>query len=445
MHDRIYLTGGWQTNERTASSGDMEAYKDTWGFNPMAMKWEPEPQAPHPHHHFASSGDVVSNYFYVMGGIRKNPWDMATGSLSDMVNDKGNILFEIHKLGYPHVARGLEPPRVIDAGITWEVVTWDPPLDPNAVCDDPDPKPLEYELYFKPTGTNEELTFAYKGTERKHRQEGLKPSTYYTWIWRCNNGVGKSGMSPEGDGPTLNEAPKPPAPAPVVPAPVPQVTYRKVPQMIPQKRVVEQVMMVPVKQMVEVIEMVPQYTSISNFEVEPVDAKQLSPGKPVSLYNLINKAEMNGQAGVLEAYDPEKMAWTVKLSNGQGTVTVKPENLLTEAPGFPQAPAVPPFSMSGSMQPPVMFPPAAAYPSPLVQPSMAPTAVTRTATPPPPFRDTVPTTPRVQTISLGRVDAMTPQSTRMGAPRGDLYQASPMKPAGLGQPVFLPEQFSPRR
>merc|ERR1712046_18037 len=120
----------------------------------MLMKWSAQPQAPHPHHHFASSGDKVSNYFYVMGGVHKDPNAMVTGSLHQMVNNNCKVLFEIHKLGYPHVARGITPPRVIDYGITWQ----------DAVCDDPNPRPLTYELYYKERDTNDELTFAYKGT-----------------------------------------------------------------------------------------------------------------------------------------------------------------------------------------------------------------------------------------------------------------------------------------
>eukprot|EP00746_Dinoflagellata_sp_MGD_P158839 gnl/MRDRNA2_/MRDRNA2_86568_c0_seq2.p1 gnl/MRDRNA2_/MRDRNA2_86568_c0~~gnl/MRDRNA2_/MRDRNA2_86568_c0_seq2.p1 ORF type:complete len:876 (+),score=161.37 gnl/MRDRNA2_/MRDRNA2_86568_c0_seq2:108-2735(+) len=460
MHDRIYLTGGWQVESDTARQGDMEAFKDTWGFNPMNMKWTPEDQAPHPHHHFASSGDVVSNYFYVMGGVHKQNTGMITGSLHQMVNNQCKVLFEIHKLGYPHVARGLEPPRVIDSGITWEEVEWDAPLDPNAVCDDPNPKPLEYELYYKERDTNNELTFAYKGIERHHRQEGLKPSTWYTWIWRVNNGVGMSGMSPEGDGPTKDEAPKPapPPPAPVqAPVPQPQFTYirKPVPEVIqvPQKRMVEQVMMVPVKQMVEVVEMVPQYMT-PRFEVEKVEVDKLTPGKTVSLYNLLNNADMNGQTGVLDSYDPVKAAWTIKLTSGQGTVTVKPENLIiNESPTVPMGtPSMaPPFPMMPQPQAMVMASPmtsAQGYPAPFMQPAMSPESSSmRPVTPPPAFRElAAPITP-VQTVSLGR---MTPsRSTRQTSPsmvRGDVLPTmpSPMKPSGLGKPVSIGE-FTPRR
>jgi N-acetylneuraminic acid mutarotase len=460
MHNKIYLTGGWQVKPQ--GGGEMMAFNDTWEFDPMAMKWVGMKYAPAPSDHVAASGDEVSNYFYLQGGFQKTvAQDTHTGSLHKMVNNSTKILFSIHKLGYPHVARGLEPPVVVDSGITWEEVEWDPPLDPNAVVDYSNPKPLEYELYFKERDTNDDLTFAYKGTQRRHRQEGLKPKTWYTWIWRCNNGVGMSGMSPEGDGPT-KEAP---------PAPAPQTTFirKSVPVMPMPKKIVQQVVTVPqvVPQVVETVVMAPPgmplvpttavqqpvimqpvvapppqivttalpQPVVTASHLEVVSASQLSPGQQVSLHNLKNDHGMNGRAGVLEKYDTEKAAWSVNLFSGEGTVTVKPENLVMEQAMVRSSsqsmlsrsiPAIPPFPAAPQQQ---LVTSIGAAPTSFMQA----TGPYRQSTPPPAFRDVAPATPVVSVQTM----QMTPQKVPFGSSSG--YGASPA-PQGFGKPVKIGDQ-----
>merc|ERR1719326_339863 len=281
MHDRVYLTGGWAVNQ---------AFNDTYEFDPVMMKWTPLVSAPC--HRVAAAGSPVSNYFYVQGGFHQkdimsgfNP----TGSLTQSVNNNTKVLFHIHKLGYPHVARGLMAPEVVDSGITWEEVVWPEPLDPNAVVDAPPPD-LEYELYFREKGSPQDFQLAYKGPNRRHRQEGLKPATWYTWCWRVSNSVGMSGMSPDGEGPTKKEAPKPPPTPEPVPVYEPQFAWMRKPvqevttEMVAEKQMIEQIEYVPVKKMVEVVRMVPKTEVNGKYEVQRINAKELTPGCKVYRY-----------------------------------------------------------------------------------------------------------------------------------------------------------------
>jgi N-acetylneuraminic acid mutarotase len=315
MHDKIYLTGGWQVDQ---------AFNDTYEFDPEAMIWKPLADAPCKR--VAAAGAPVSNYFYVQGGFHSDQMAQPGGvakSLSETVNKGNTVLFHIHKLGYPHVARGLKPPEVIAAGIDWEEVVWPAPLDPNAVINKPDPN-LVYELYYHETHGPTDLTLAYQGTERRHIQKGLKPGTWYTWCWRVNNGVGMSGMSPDGEGPTKVEEIKQ------------QWYWTKKPfqevitDYVPETKLVEQTVMIPVTKVVECTTLVPKHSYTTRYEMQAMDAKELYPGCSVQLHNW-DQPDMNGQKGTLEHYDSEKYAWVVKLLTGP-TMVVKPENLVVELP-----------------------------------------------------------------------------------------------------------------
>merc|ERR1719399_2141241 len=100
--------------------------------------------------------------------------------------------------------------------------------------------------------------------------------------------------------------------------------------MVPQKEVVPQTVMVPVTQMVETVTMleVPKYSCITSNELQKMDADMLSPGQTIKFYNLQERPELNGQAGVLETYDSENRGWVTSLINGGGRVIVRPENIL---------------------------------------------------------------------------------------------------------------------
>eukprot|EP00746_Dinoflagellata_sp_MGD_P000811 gnl/MRDRNA2_/MRDRNA2_101480_c0_seq1.p1 gnl/MRDRNA2_/MRDRNA2_101480_c0~~gnl/MRDRNA2_/MRDRNA2_101480_c0_seq1.p1 ORF type:complete len:833 (-),score=145.56 gnl/MRDRNA2_/MRDRNA2_101480_c0_seq1:154-2298(-) len=313
MHDKIYLTGGWQVDQ---------AFNDTYEFDPETMHWTPLAEAPCKR--VAAAGAPVSNYFYVQGGFHKDDYmggENTARSLTETVNNNAKVLFHIHKLGYPHVARGLKPPEVIESGIDWEEVVWPAPLDPNAVIHKPEPD-LVYELYYHETNGPKDLTLAYQGTERRHKQYGLKPGTWYTWCWRVNNGIGMSGMSPDGEGPTKTEEIKQ------------QWYWVKKPfqevitEYVPETKLVEQTVMIPVTKVVECTTLVPKYSYTTRYEMQAMDAKELYPGCSVLLHNW-EQPDMNGQKGTLQVYDAEKSAWVVKLLSGP-TMTVKPENLAVE-------------------------------------------------------------------------------------------------------------------
>eukprot|EP00746_Dinoflagellata_sp_MGD_P003446 gnl/MRDRNA2_/MRDRNA2_106703_c0_seq1.p1 gnl/MRDRNA2_/MRDRNA2_106703_c0~~gnl/MRDRNA2_/MRDRNA2_106703_c0_seq1.p1 ORF type:complete len:285 (+),score=49.16 gnl/MRDRNA2_/MRDRNA2_106703_c0_seq1:38-856(+) len=272
-------------------------------------------------------------------------------------------------------------------------------------------------------------------------------------------------MSPEGDGPTKDAEVEIP-PLPVEPAP-PQFTWirKTVPDVVttqvPEKRMVEQIVMVPVRQMVEQVVMVPQQTYTSKEQVESVDAKGLSAGCIVKLYKLKNNAEMNGAEGVLEVYDDEQAAWKVNLKNGQGVVTVKPENLIQDLakPGAPPvpivrtssqsmiAPSVPPFPLASvptviPAQPQVLLS-ARGYPTPF---AATPPVGFRSETPPPlrpepaiELKAAIPSTPTRIAATSG-IRSATPTMMRSG-----VYQSTVTPPTTLGQPVRLPDMFTPRR
>jgi N-acetylneuraminic acid mutarotase len=214
MHGKIYITGGWKVTH---------SFDETFEWDPQSkpMTWTemPFPRGENIHAHIGAAGTNLSNFFYVQGGFNKTR-EMGK-SLSGLVNDKGKGLYmHIHKLGYPHVARGIQPPQVIDTGITWEIVVWKKPWDPCVRYIELDNDDLFYELYYRlrdvedqwhPANLDQEKiknidsknpNEDYRRHMLKHRQEGLKPDTWYLWKWRLRNACGLSAFSEEAEGKT---------------------------------------------------------------------------------------------------------------------------------------------------------------------------------------------------------------------------------------------------
>jgi len=93
---------------------------------------------------------------------------------------------------------------------------------------------------------------------------------------------------------------------------------------------IEQIEYVPVKKMVEVVRMVPKTEVNGKYEVQRINAKELTPGCKVYRYTPGQKeVEANEEAGVVDKYDPLDGLAYVAMPDGS-KVPLKPENLIIE-------------------------------------------------------------------------------------------------------------------